>query len=120
MTSRPSPGGSVGWSSFAGSFCADAARATDSANAPASGTSARMNVKFKLLLRQCKGDDFIIGDFRPGEPAAGAHDCHELASVRALVGNRRRLHRRRQPGLPQLLAGRGCKGAEPEVVGAAD
>src|SRR3954465_5954488 len=97
MTSRPSPGGSDGWSSFAGSFCADAARATDNANAAASGASVRMKLRFKLLLRQCKGDDFIIGDFRPGEPAAGAHDCHELARVGALVGDRRRLYRRRQP-----------------------
>src|SRR5207244_3327088 len=77
-------------------------------------------LKGRLLLRQGEGDDLVVGDLRSREPAAGADDGDELPAIGAKIGNWRRLDRRRQLDLPQLLAGRGRKGAEPEIVRAAD
>src|SRR5258706_15115664 len=45
------------------------------------------------LHRQGEGNNFVIGDLRPGEPASGAHNGDELTSIGRLVRDRRRLDR---------------------------
>src|SRR5207247_1026115 len=71
-----------------------------------------MTVSTASFLRQGERDDLVIGDLRPGEPAARAHHGDELPSIGSSVRDRRRFNRRRQLDFPQLLAGRGGKGAE--------
>src|SRR5204863_9223423 len=82
--------------------------------------AARMTISTASFLRQGERDDLVIGDLRPGEPAARAHHGDELPSIGSSVRDRRRFNRRRQLDFPQLLAGRGGKGAEPEVIRAAN
>ena len=43
-----------------------------------------------LLLRQRERDDFVVGDLRPRQAAAGAHHRDELPSIGAHVRDRRR------------------------------